>query len=172
MADVDIDPFGEHESRPEEPTDEHIPLSPVMPGRSSTWELEHEQEMSFGGRESQRTKLMKDYVKDLYKKLSENIAETPKLFHYNYIKLEGGELYYIGNRKPLTTEGKLKLVGMIADILGKNRLHRFGFNIPVGPITARQALMLNKAAEELPSESDITGVDDIELQEIAEKHQT
>ena len=24
MADVDIDPFGEHESRPEEPTDEHI----------------------------------------------------------------------------------------------------------------------------------------------------
>ena len=36
MADVDIDPFGEHESRPEEPTDEHIPLDPVTPGRSST----------------------------------------------------------------------------------------------------------------------------------------
>ena len=29
--------------------------------------------------------------------------------------------------------------------------------------------MLNKAAEELPSASDITKVDDIELQEIAEK---
>ena len=29
--------------------------------------------------------------------------------------------------------------------------------------------MLNQAAEELPSESDITGADDIELQEIAEK---
>ena len=29
--------------------------------------------------------------------------------------------------------------------------------------------MLNKAAEELPSESDITKVDDIELQEIVEK---
>ena len=29
MADVDIDPFREHESRPEEPTDEHIPLDPV-----------------------------------------------------------------------------------------------------------------------------------------------
>ena len=27
MADVDIDPFGEHELRPEEPTDEHIPLT-------------------------------------------------------------------------------------------------------------------------------------------------
>ena len=112
---------------------------------------------------------MKDYVKDLYKKLSENIGETPELFHYDYFKLKGGELYYIGNRKPLTTEGKLKSVGMLVDILGKNRLHRLGFNIPVGRITARQAAMLNKAAEELPSESDITGADDIELQELAEK---
>ena len=64
------------------------------------------------------------------------------------------------------TEGKLKSVGMIADILGKNRLRRLGFNIPVGKITAWQAVMLNKAAEELPSESDITKADDIELQEI------
>ena len=67
------------------------------------------------------------------------------------------------------TEGKLKSVGMIADILGKNRLRRLGFNIPVGKVTARQAVMLNKAAEKLPYESDITGADDIELQEIAEK---
>ena len=58
---------------------------------------------------------------------------------------------------------------MLADILGKNRLCRLGFNIPVGKVTARQDVMLNKAAEELPSESDITGTDDIELQEIAEK---
>ena len=67
MADIDIDPFGEHESRPEEPTDEHIPLDLVTPvGGGSTWEPTHEQETSFRGRESQRTKLMKDYVKDLY----------------------------------------------------------------------------------------------------------
>ena len=112
---------------------------------------------------------MKDYVRDLYKRLSENIDETPELLHYDYFKLEGGELYYLGSRKPLTTEGKLKSVGMIADILGKNRLRRLGFNIPVGRITARQAVMLNKAAEELPSESDITKVDDTELQEIVEK---
>ena len=46
MADVDIDPFGEHESRTEEPTDEHIPLSPV--GGGSTWERTREQETSFG----------------------------------------------------------------------------------------------------------------------------
>ena len=97
----------------------------------------HEQETSFGGRESQRTKLMKDYVKDLYKKLSENIGETPEPFHYDYFKLKGGELYYIGSRKPLMTERKLKSVGMIADILSKNKLHRLGFNIPVGKLTAQ-----------------------------------
>ena len=169
MADIDIDPFGEHESRTDEPTDEHIPLDPVTPGRSSTWEPDQgEQETSFRG-ESQRTKLMTDYVKDLYKKLSENIGETPELFHYDYFKLEGRELYYIGSRKPLTTEGKLKSVGMLPDILGKNRLRRLGFDIPVGRITAWQAVMLNKAAEELPFESDITKMDDIELQEIVEK---
>ena len=122
MADVDTDPFDEHESRPEEPTDENIHLDLVTPGRSSTWEPTREQETSFGGRESQRTKLMKDYVKDLYKKISENIGEIPELFHYDYFKLEGGELYYIGNREPLMTEGKLKSVGMLADIVGKNRL--------------------------------------------------
>ena len=58
---------------------------------------------------------------------------------------------------------------MLVDILGRNRLCRLGFNIPVGCMTARQAVMLNKAAEELPSGSDITGTDDIELQEIADK---
>ena len=169
MADVDIDPFGKHESRTDEPTDEHIPLDPVTPvGGRSTWEPTREQETLFGGKESQRTKLMKDYVRDLYKKLSENIGETPEEFHYDYFKLEDGELYYRGSRKPLTTEGKLKSVGMIADILGKNRLRRLGFNIPVGKLTARQAIMLNKNAEELPSESDITKADDIELQEMVE----
>ena len=169
MEDVDIDPFGEHESRTDEATDENIPLDPVTPvGGRSTWEPTREQETSFGG-ESQRTKLMKDYVRDLYKRLSENIGETPELFHYDYFKLEDGELYYRGSRKPLTTEGKLKSVAMLADILGKNRLRRLGFNIPVGRIAAQQAVMLKKAAEELPSESDITKADDIELQEIVEK---
>ena len=161
--------FGEHESKTDNNTEtgENIPFTPVEGG--STWEPECKQETLFGG-ESQRTKLMKDYVKDLYKKLSENIGETPELFHCDYFKLKGGELYYIGSRKLLTTEGKLKSVGMLVDILGKNRFHRLGFNIPVGRISARQAVMLNKAAEELPSESDITGADDIKLQKIAEKH--
>ena len=168
MADIDIDPFGEHESRTDELTDEHIPLDLVTPGKS-TWEPDRgEQETSFGG-ESQRTKLMKDYVRDLYKKISENISETPEEFHYDYFKLESGELYDIGSRKPLTTKGVLKPVGMLADILGKNRLRNLGFDIPRGTVTAHQAVMLNKAAEELPSESDITKAADTELQEIVEK---
>ena len=60
-----------------------------------------------------------DYVRDLYKKLSENIGETPEEFHYDYFKLENRELYYRGSRKPLTTKGVLKLFGMLADIVGK-----------------------------------------------------
>ena len=59
---------------------------------------------------------------------------------------------------------------MLADTLGKNRLRRLGFNITVSKVTTQHVVMLDKAAEELPSESDITGADDIELQETAEKH--
>ena len=170
MADIDLDSFGGAEQgRKHDRPEENIP--PVILGerRVPTWEPEREQGTSFGGPvgallhggESQRTKLMKDYIKDLYRKLSENIDETPEPFHYDYFKLKGGELYYIDNRRPLTTEEKLKSVGMIADILGKNRLRRLGFNIPVGKITAREAVMLNKVKKELPSESDITKADDI-----------
>ena len=89
MADVDIDPFGEHESRTDDHTDtsENIPLIPGGPEGGSTWEPERgEQETSFGEGESQRTKLMKDYVKDLYKKISENIGETPEELHYDYFE--------------------------------------------------------------------------------------
>ena len=59
MADVDINPFGEQESRPDDHTDtgENIPL---IPGGGSTWQTERgEQETSFGGM-SQRTRLKKD----------------------------------------------------------------------------------------------------------------
>ena len=168
MADVDIDPFGEHD-RTESRTDETGENIPFISVGGSTWEPDRgEQETSFG-EESQRTKLMKDYVRDLYKKLSENVSETPEEFHYDYFKLEDGELYYRGKRKPLTTKGVLKSVGMLGDILGKGGLRSLGFDIPVGKLTARQAVRLNKTQEELPSEFDITEADDIELQEIAEK---
>ena len=64
MADIDIDPFGEHdESRPEEPTDENIPLDPVTPGREGvqTWEPTREQKTLFGGR-SRSSILHKEYL--------------------------------------------------------------------------------------------------------------
>ena len=59
---------------------------PLTPGGGPSWEPEcdHEQETSFGG-ESQRTRLMKDYVKDLYRMLSENIGEMPEPFHFDYL---------------------------------------------------------------------------------------
>ena len=53
--------------------------------------------------------------------------------------------------------------------MGKDGLRSLGFDIPKSKLMARQAVMLNKTQEELPSESDITRADDIELQEIAEK---
>ena len=92
MASVDINPF-EGVERPA--------------SREHDRTESRQQEASFRG-ESQRTSLMKDYVKDLYKKLSENICEIPEPFHCDYFKLVGGELYHIGSRKPLMTEGKLR----------------------------------------------------------------
>ena len=75
MADIDIDPFGEHESRPEEPTDEtflSLQLEEDQHGNQRMTKKHH--------LESQRTKLMKDYVKDLYKRISENDGEPQKNF--------------------------------------------------------------------------------------------
>ena len=57
MADVDIDPFGEHNRTESRPDEEDIPLTPIG---GSTWEPEREQETSFGGRESQRNRVLKD----------------------------------------------------------------------------------------------------------------
>ena len=53
--------------------------------------------------------------------------------------------------------------------MGKGGIRNFGFDIPRGKVTARQAVMLNKPAAELRSASDITKANDIKLQELAEK---
>ena len=57
---------------------------------------------------------------------------------------------------------------MLADILVKGGLRNLGFDIPGGKVTARQAVMLNKAQDELPSASDVDKAYDIELQETVE----
>ena len=100
MADADIDPFGEHESRPEEPTDEHIPLTPV--GGGSTWEPTHEQEVSFrgcsaqlrGGRQSQRNRVLINRVEGLYERLSQKLPRTSEVFYYDLFELRNSKLYF------------------------------------------------------------------------------
>ena len=115
---------------------------------------------------SQRTRLKTAFYINLQHNLTKNIGETPEAIHYDYFDFRGGELYYRGKNEPLTTKGKLKSVGMIARISGKNRLCNLGFDIPRGKLTARQLVMLNEAQEELPSASDVDKVGDMELQEI------
>ena len=136
MADIDIDPFGNHNktnNHPDEPTGENIPLSPGGLGGGSTWELEPEKETSFGGI-SLRMKVLREHLKALYRKLSENIGQTSEAFHFNNFELRDRELYYKGKIRPLTIRGgKLRPV---ADILGKEGLHELGFDTPRGKVMA------------------------------------
>ena len=166
MADIDIDPFGEHESRPEEPTSENIPLAPV--GGGSTWEPECEQETSFGGGLTQETRVTNSYVDSLYKELSKQYSQTSDVIHYDNFKCKGKQLYYRGRDEPLTKEGgKFKAIGKLISILGKNRLIDLSFDIPKG-LTPQQSVILNKAEEKLPSTPDVDKANEIELQEIIE----
>ena len=78
MADIDIDPFGEHdrtESRADQ-TGENIPLTPV--GRS-TWEPTHEQETSFGGNAG----FVEDKVNGMYEILSEHFTKNHDVIYYD-----------------------------------------------------------------------------------------
>ena len=125
MTDIDIDPFGEHKSRPDEPMGESIPLLPVIPGEGGvpTWEPEHEQETSFRGIESQRNRVLKDWIEGLYKKLSQQWARTSEVFHFDLFELRDGQPYFRDKSKPLTTrEGKLRSAKEIRKILGDGGL--------------------------------------------------
>ena len=170
MADIDIDPFGEHESRPDETGGESIPLTPV--GRS-TWEPEREQETSFVGLSGARTRLNAGFVEDkvngLYEILSEHFPKNQNVIYYDDFESIRGQLYFKGRDEPLMRKGRLKPYKSLIRILGKNRIYNLGFDVPEWPLSRKQAVSLNKTAKELPSESDIAGADDIELQEIAEK---
>ena len=168
MADIDIDPFGEHDktdSHPDE-TGENIPHTP---GGESSWEPEREQEMSFGGRTSLRMEVLREQDKGLYQQLSESIGQNPEVLHYSYFEIREGRLYYENMNKPLTTKGGIsRSASEIADILGKKGLCALGFSIPRSKLMARQAILQNRVKEKLPSASDIAKMNDIELQEITE----
>ena len=76
-------------------------------------------------------------------------------------------MYFRDKSNSLTNKkGGLKSAEEIMKILGKEGLSNLGFNIPKGKVTARQAAMLNKVGEEIPSASGVDKVGDIELQEI------
>ena len=49
-------------------------------------------------------------------------------------------------------------------ILGKEGLHDLDFYIPKGEVTSRQVALMNKVEEEIPSSSERTKADEIELQ--------
>ena len=72
-------------------------------------------------------------------------------------ELRDGKLYYRDKSTPLTIRrGKLRSVGAIVEILGKEGLRDLGFDIQVeGKLVARQAIKVNKVEEEPPSTSDL-----------------
>ena len=100
--------------------------------------------------------------------LSENLGQKPEAFRFDNIELRNGKLYQKGKSKSLMIKGgKLRKVGIIAETLGKEGLCNLGFNLPAdSKVTARQAVALHKAGEEMSYMSDITKADDIRLQEI------
>ena len=153
MADVDINPFGEHKSRTDDHTEENIPLTPVTPGRS-TWEPEHEQEMSFGSPEvplSRGEILHKEYlVGEIYElignKMHQRLEPNLRLFEID----KDGRLYYKG--KPLMNRnGELKTIGIIADTLGIRGLREMGYNITKTNLKPRFVLDLLEKQAKLPS---------------------
>ena len=96
-------------------------------------------------------------------------GQTTEAFHFDDFEIRDRKLYYRDKSTSVTIKGgKLRLVDDIADILIKEGLRDLGFDIPMSKFKARQAIMLNRVEEDLPSMSDIAKVDDIELQEIIE----
>ena len=168
MADIDIDPFGEHESRPEEPTDECIPLDPVTPGREGvqTWELERKQETSFGGR-SHTSILHKKYlVGKIYELIGNKTHQRLEPNLSLFVLGEDGRLYY--KEKPLMNRNReLKTICVTTDTLGIRGLREMGYNITKTNLKPRFVLDLMERQAKLPSIHEIAGMDEIELEEIA-----
>ena len=112
---------------------------------------------------------VEDKVNGLYEILSEHFTKNQEVIYHDDFESIHGELYLKGRDEPLTRKGHLKPNKFLIRISGKNRIYNLGFNISEWPLSRKQAVALNKAQEELPSASDIAKVNDIELQETAEK---
>ena len=172
--DIDVDPFDEHGKTDEatggtDTTDERIPLIPIGGGGDSQIDPSGERETSLEEEEaSLKTQVLKDQVKGLYERLAKELNQNPEVHHYELFDIRGKDLFFRDFDKPLTTEGRLKKAKTLVNMLGAKKLREMDFNIPIG-VTARQAAMLNKTAEELPSASAINRANDIEMQEITER---
>ena len=96
MADVDIDPFGEHDKTNAQPDETGQKFS-VTPGgaveRKSSSEPERKQKTSFKGGKTQSTRLKESFVEELYQELSEDTGPTPEAFHFDDSELRDGKLY-------------------------------------------------------------------------------
>ena len=170
MADIEIDPFGEYESRTDDHTEtgENIPITPV--GGISTWEPERgEQETSFGSPEvplSRGEILHKEYlVGEIYELIGNKTHQRlePNLSLFELEK--DGRLYCKG--KPLMNRnGELKTIGIIADTLEIRGLREMGYNITKTNLKPRFVLDFHEKQAELPSSSEIAKADTIELEEI------
>ena len=128
MADVDIDPFGEHESRPDEMTNETFPLTErgcSFVTRAQVHAMSGKQETSFRG-EIHGSALYKEYlVGEIHElignKTHQRLEPNLSLFELG----ENGRLYYKG--KPLMhRNGELKTINVIADTLGIRGLREMG----------------------------------------------
>ena len=87
--------------------------------------------------------------------LSKQYSQTSDVIHYDNFKCKGKRLYYKGRDEPLTKEdGKLKAIGKLISIPGKNRHIDLGFDVPKG-LTPQQSVILNEAEEKLPSAPDV-----------------
>ena len=74
MANVDIDPFGEHDKTDKHP-DEMISFN--LMGSQTGSSQEPMSEISLGSGKTQRTRLMESHVEDVYKRLSEVTCQDP-----------------------------------------------------------------------------------------------
>ena len=67
----------------------------------------------------------------------------------------------------MNRNGELKTIGLIADTLGIRGLQGMGYNISKTNLKPRFVLDLMEKQAQLPSPSEIAGMDEIELEEIA-----
>ena len=106
---------------------------------------------------------------------SENVTDIfrrsksfPDDFHFDKFELKDDQLYYKENdAKPLMTKKmNLRMVKVSVKILGIKRLCDLGYNVPERQ-SALDFIKMKRAKEKLPSASDITKADDIELIELS-----